>query len=332
MTENKEQGAEQLDMEEKYPDEPKPGAAKKTASKKTAAKKTEVPGEETAPEEDPNNQLALLKRDVVDYVQERIEQLIGEGSLDLPPNYSAHNAMLAAWLVLQETEDKDGNPALEVCDKNSQANALLSMVIQGLTPARKQCYFIVYGNKLVCQRSYFGTSSVLKRIFPGAREFTEIVYEGDEFEYAFESGRKRVTKHTQLLENVDDSKIVAGYCVVEPGPGHEPMTIILTIEQITNAWKMGNAYASKSTTHEDFGTEMAKKTLISNACKILINSADDSYLRRAVQTSDVLGAEAAMDGEVEQHGNSEEININLGGTDTADAEVVEEEATDGPGF
>ncbi len=79
--------------------------------------------------------------------------------------------MKSAWLILQAAVDKDKKPVLEVCSKNSIANALLDMVVQGLNPAKKQCYFIAYGNGLACQRSYFGTMAVTKQV-AGAKEIT----------------------------------------------------------------------------------------------------------------------------------------------------------------
>lgn len=53
---------------------------------------------------------------------------------------------------------------MEVCSRESIANSLLDMVVQGLSPAKTQCYFIVYGNQLQLNRSYFGTQAVLKRL------------------------------------------------------------------------------------------------------------------------------------------------------------------------
>ncbi|WP_243124300.1 recombinase RecT [Clostridium sp. AWRP] len=37
-------------------------------------------------------------------------------------------------------------------------------MMQGLTPAKKQCYFVVYGKQLQLMRSYMGTAAVTKRL------------------------------------------------------------------------------------------------------------------------------------------------------------------------
>ncbi|MCG3082651.1 recombinase RecT, partial [Pseudomonas aeruginosa] len=49
------------------------------------------------------------------------------------------------------------------CNDTSKPNALLDMVTQGLNPAKNQCYFIPYGNKMQLQRSYHGIVMKLKR-------------------------------------------------------------------------------------------------------------------------------------------------------------------------
>jgi recombination protein RecT len=38
---------------------------------------------------------------------------------------------------------------LQACTRDSIANALLDMAVQGLNPAKKQGYFIAYGKQLV---------------------------------------------------------------------------------------------------------------------------------------------------------------------------------------
>src|SRR5690606_2036696 len=153
-----------------------------------------------------------LKRDTVDVVAGRINELMRSGELHLPADYSVHNALKSAWLVLQETVDKDKRPVLSVCSRESIANALLDMAIQGLNPAKRQCYFIAYGHTLVCQRSYFGDMALVKRVLPKADIWYGIVYDGDVFEYTIWRGRRVITKHEQKVENIDPGRIRAAYC------------------------------------------------------------------------------------------------------------------------
>ena len=188
----------------------------------------------TADKANKGNALALIKKDVVDVVGKKVQEFVSRGELHLPPNYSVENAMKSAWLILQNTFDKDKRPVLQVCTKDSIANALLDMAVQGLNPAKKQGYFIAYGRQLVFQRSYFGTMAVTKRVAGAKDIFAEIVYKGDEFEYTIKNGNKYITKHVQRIENVDPDNIVAAYCTIIFDDERQ-LTDILTWPEIQKA-------------------------------------------------------------------------------------------------
>lgn len=267
--------------------------------------------------EESGSNLALMKRDVVDVVASRVREMAAAGQIQFPANYSPENAMKAAWLEIQDVQDKNKRPALEVCTPNSVANALLKMVIQGLTPAKQQVYFIVYGNKLVCQRSYFGSMAVLKRIYPEARAFPELVYQGDKLSYRIVRGRKEITGHDQNLGNINDDKITHVYVVLELGEGHEPHTEIMTIDQVKAAWKQGQTKGT-SPAHKGFPGEMAKKSAINRACKLLINESDDSYLVHAAREADAAIVEAEIDAEAAEFANIDLIDI----TDDPPAQIA----------
>jgi recombination protein RecT len=252
--------------------------------------------------------LAIVRRDVVDVVAARVQQLCQDGELHMPEGYSPQNAMKAAWLALQEVKDRNDNPALTVCTQNSIANALLDMAVQGLNPAKQQCYFIVYGKTLVCQRSYLGTVALLRRVFGTNTEvYAEVVYEADEFEYEIRRGNKHVTKHVQKLENIDSKRIVAAYAVIEIA-GREPYTELMTFGQIQRAWEQGQT-KGKSPAHIGFPDAMAKKSVINRACKVLVKSSDDSYLLRAIERSEIGSAEAELASEAAENANREVIEF-----------------------
>jgi len=153
------------------------------------------------------NNALVVKKETVDFVATRVREFENNGELTFPANYIPQNALKAAWLILQETQNMDHKYVLDFCTKESIANALLGMVVQGLNPDKKQCYFIAYGTKLTLQRSYFGSVAVAKMVNPNIETiFGEPVYEGDEFEYSKVRGRDVITKHNQKIENVNKSK------------------------------------------------------------------------------------------------------------------------------
>lgn len=216
---------------------------------------------------------------ISEQVLSRIEQFQKDGSMILPKNYSVENHMKSAWLALQEVEDKEHHKALQICTKESIANSLLDMVLQGLSVSKNQGYFIVYGNKLVFKRSYFGTIALAKRAGGMVSEpVANVIYEGDDFQYEIDPKTAKVSiiKHSQKLENIDNSKIKGAYALVTLADGTTQVTI-MSMQQIRAAWGQG-ATKGNSPAHKNFAEEMAKKTVIGRACKVIINSSNDAWL------------------------------------------------------
>lgn len=259
----------------------------------------------------------LVKKETIDIVTAKVKQFQNNGELFFPANYSPENALKSAWLQLQEVVDRNQKPALQVCTKESIANSLLSMVVQGLNPDKKQCYFIVYGNKLQLQRSYFGSMAVAKAVNPDVEDIiADVVYEGDEFEFEKKRGKTHVTVHKQKLANIQKDKIIAAYATVLYKDGKDESTI-MTMDEIKQSWKQSkmNPVDDKGNlkvggTHEKFTAEMCKKTVINRACKPIINSSDDSnILARFAKQEYADIAEAEAEEEIAEYANSETIDI-----------------------
>lgn len=219
-----------------------------------------------------SSQMTVKQKDIIDRVSTRIGQLQDEG-LALPKDYNPQNALKAAWLKLQQTKDRSGRPALQVCHPASIANALLDMVTQGLSPAKTQCYFIVYGNELQLQRSYFGTIAAVKRLSSVKDIDAQVVHQGDEFAIgADELGRIKVTKFVPKFENLD-KPIKGAFAFIELADGRVDYTV-MTQKQIQTSWGQSRQH----NVQQKFGDEMAKRTVINRAAKMYINTSDDSDL------------------------------------------------------
>jgi len=269
--------------------------------------------------ETPATQVA--KKDIVDVVAGKVRGFIERGELHLPPGYSPENALKSAWLKLQTTTDKSGKPVLSTCTPSSVANSLLDMIVQGLNPAKDQCYFIAYGTQLVCQRSYFGSMAVVKNVAGAKDVYADVVYKGDVFAYEIKGKQKQITKHTQKLENIDGKNIVAAYAVIE-FEDRAAYTEIMTMAEIKQAWLQGQVYKEGgNSVHHKFAAEMAKKTVINRACKAFINSSNDSSLLiRAYNRAGETIAEAEMDQEIAEQANQDYIDI--------EAEIVDDPPED----
>jgi recombination protein RecT len=279
----------------------------------------------------PQNQLAMLKKDTADIVAARVRQFQESGEINLPDNYSVENAMKSAWLILQGVQDRNFKPALSVCTKDSIANSLLDMVVQGLNPAKKQGYFIVYGDKLAFQRSYFGTMAVAMQVDDSIAEIVpEVVYEGDKFAYKIVRGKKEISVHEQALENINGGKLKAAYCLIINHDGEIIKTEIMTIDEIKKAWAQSQmkpidekGMIKPGSTHEKFTADMAKKTVINRACKPIINASNDSYLfRKSVNRSSEIKTDEEVAAEIAENANGEMLQIN---ESALDAEFTAEE-------
>lgn len=264
------------------------------------------------------NDLALMKKDTVDVVAQKIKELQSSRQIHLPANYSAENAMKSAWLILQSAVDKDNKPVLGVCTKDSIANSLLDMVVQGLNPVKKQGYFIAYGNKLTFQRSYFGSMAVAMAVDESIQEIiAEVVYESDVFKYRLNRGKKEITEHEQSLENVNGKKIKAAYCIIIDQDGQVKKTEIMSFEEIKQAWKQSKMHpidekgnVKVGSTHEKFTADMAKKTVVNRACKPIINSSSDGNLFKEIynRNSEIV-ADNEVSQEVVENANTETIDV-----------------------
>lgn len=219
-----------------------------------------------------SNQMAVMQKDITDQVSNRISQLQDDG-LALPKDYNPQNALKAAWFKLQQTKDRSNRPALQVCTRSSIANALLDMVTQGLSPAKTQCYFIVYGNEVQLQRSYFGTIAAVKRLSSVKDIDAQVVHQGDEFAIgADELGRIKVTKFVPKFENLD-KPIKGAFAFIELANGDVHYTV-MTQKQIMTSWGQSRQH----NVQQKFADEMAKRTVINRAAKMYINTSDDSDL------------------------------------------------------
>lgn len=210
----------------------------------------------------------LTQKQVTSNVANRIEAMKGEGLL-IAPNYSVSNALSSAYYALKNSSS--GN-LLQQCTQDSVYNALLEMVTQGLSPAKKQCYFIKYGSEVQLRMSYFGTVKTIKQLQDIKDVVANVVYEGDELEIAVENGRKKLVKHVTDWRNAD-KPIIAAYCIISKNDGDEFFEI-MTKAQIDKSWSK----AKTKNVQIDFPDQMAMRTVINRAAKLFINTSDDSDL------------------------------------------------------
>lgn len=285
------------------------------------------------------NALAKVDKDIADQVFKRVSELENMGQLMFPKNYAVGNALKSAYLALQDVKDRNGKPALEVCTKVSIANALLDMVIQGLNPSKKQCYFIAYGTQLQMIRSYFGDQVTVKNAFKDndVNIYPSIIYEGDEVEIEKDpiTGRDRIISHKTKIENRDNQIKAAYATLVKDGKLVDQE--IMTWKEIQIAWSK----AKSKNTHNEFPQEMAARTVIRRLAKRYINTSDDanlfvvdSYNRTTHDEyeNDFVDSQEELNNQVDAVANSEPLAVEVDYEEVNELIPEEEQDLDQPDF
>lgn len=222
------------------------------------------------------NQVAQQRKQpkLTDLVLSRVDEMRQTQNLSLPKNYNASNALNAAFLELQKVQDRNHNPALDVCSRDSIVKSLLDMTLQGLSPAKDQCYFIVYGKELQMQRSYFGKVAAVKRLDGVKKVRAEVIHEGDEFEIGSNEDMELVVKKFVPKFENQDKPIIGAFAIIKTDEGID--YTVMTKAEIDKSWAQTRQKNNK--VQKNFGQEMAKRTVLNRAAKMFINTSDDSDL------------------------------------------------------
>lgn len=218
--------------------------------------------------------IEVKKQDISASVLKKINEFKEHGAIKIPADYSPENALKAAYLVLSDPRSN----LLSKCTKESVANALLKMVVWGLSPLKKQCSFIPYGDKLECTPEYTGNVAMAKR-YGGLKSIkANAIHAGDVFIFEIDNktGKKRIVKHEQTLESISNKELQGAYAIVELADGTID-TYVMSMQQIKDSWNQG-AMKGNSPAHKLFPDQMAEKTVINRACKLIIRTSDDAIL------------------------------------------------------
>lgn len=256
-------------------------------------------------------QVAVQQKNITEQVLAKIETFKSAGELRLPADYSPENALKAAYLVLLETKTRDGKPVMEACTKESIANSLLKMVVWGLSPLKKQCDFIAYGDKLSCDPEYTGNIALAIRYGGLKHHKANAIFKGDDFKFEVGlDGRRKLVHHKQELESIGGD-VIGAYVTYELEDGTQDMEI-MNISQIRNAWMQGGSKGN-SNAHKNFSDQMAIKTVYNRMCKLLIRASNDAPLMTDSGSEDeskqTITVASSAQQEVIEKANAEEISF-----------------------
>lgn len=207
----------------------------------------------------------IQEKNISDKVINQINVLTDNQGLILPKNYNPTNALKSAYLKLSEAN-------LLGTDQTALAEALLNMCIQGLNPAKNQCYFINYGGKVNMMRSYFGDRTVAINTGLVKDVQANIIYKGDTVDVYYENDYLKID-HKTSWENLNEEIIGAyAYAIMPDGTKRYD---IMTIDRIKKSWAM-----SKNNTNNKlqntFTDDACKRTVIRHLVKMIFNETADS--------------------------------------------------------
>jgi len=252
-----------------------------------------------------SNELEVFDKSTLKKTEQRVKEMQANGEVDFPDGYSVSTAIKSAWLALQRTKDKNGNPVLKKCTKTSVMQSVLETVTSGLYPSRDQVDFVAYGKTLNAQPSYFGYLALIKRLYDLNDHDAQAVYENDEFDYEIVEGQTVVNQHKQSLANKQNEELIGAYCTLHFADKKDH-TEVMTREQLENAWSQGSGGNS---THNKFTEEMSKKTVIKRACKTYIKSSEKDFTINANEINAEESHESQVEVEKEEKANQEVVDV-----------------------
>ena len=225
------------------------------------------------------NELVIKSQeDLVGYAQNFIKQ----NNIIVSKNYNVPNAMISLFNNVLSVKDKNNRMALETCTPMSIQNAIAECIHKELTPSKNQTYFIVYGNELKSQDSYFGNTKRARDV-AGVDIHSKVVREGDKIDSDVRADGTMIIRHKPNLLCLDKPIIMAYAVASDSVTGEVIDSDIMSMTEIKKSWAKSKNGGSVS---KEFPHEMARRTVTNRLAKHIINTSDDS---RKVFITDIDG-------------------------------------------
>ena len=216
------------------------------------------------------NELILkTQEDIINLANETIKR----NNIIPSKTYNVNNAMVALYNNVLNVKTPNGKLAIEECTPMSIQNAVFQCIINELTPAKSQAYFIPYGKELKFTMSYFGMIKLMKDKY-GLEVNADVVREGDAFDIINRPDGTKTIKHKANPQSIwDDKPIVGAYAVLSTEDGKVANSNVMSWKniQISALKHQGDAKVFK-----EFTEEMCKKIVVRRLCKPYLNASDDS--------------------------------------------------------
>lgn len=223
----------------------------------------------------PENALQVARDNYVAVRQEVSDKATSQLTQLLPPEK-------AARFVQTGLRALSKNPDLLQCTPKSLANAFYDAAVLDLEPVLGAVYFVKYGNDATMLIGYKGLVDLAKRGDPSIEDiYGQVVYEGDEFDYA--EGTEPFIRHKPDLARkvADPTKITHAYSIAFRSHGRPVFTVMTKaeVEDIRARSRAKNAGPWVS----DYPA-MAQKTVVRRLCVRRLSLA--ATIKEAIERDD----------------------------------------------
>jgi len=260
--------------------------------------------------------ITIREKNITDAVLNSVNSLTKTNQLTLPKNYSVENALKFAFLELQQNN-------LLNTDKNALSTALLNMCVQGLSPQKKQCYFINYGGKVNLMRSYHGDRAVarLSGLVKDIQAY--VIRENDEVNISYDAETNyMVVEHKTEFKNFNN-RIIGAYAVAIMPDGTKRYDL-MTIERIKKSWNM-SSNKNNNKLQDTFSDDACQRTVTRHLVKNLFNqSTDESLLINNVLESN-FNTPDEEEAKETKYDESQLVDVQVEETGTITPNIEEEE-------
>ncbi len=265
--------------------------------------------------------IAIREKNITDAVLNSVNSLTKTNQLTLPKNYSVENALKFAFLELQQNN-------LLNTDKNALSTALLNMCVQGLSPQKKQCYFINFGGKVNLMRSYHGDRAVarLSGLVKDIQAY--VIRENDEVNISYDADTNyMIVEHKTEFKNFNN-RIIGAYAVAIMPDGTRRYDL-MTIERIKKSWNM-SSNKNNNKLQDTFSDDACQRTVTRHLVKNLFNqSTDESLLINNVLESNYNTPDEEEEKET-KYDESQLVDVQVTETASITPNIEEEDPTPTP--
>jgi recombination protein RecT len=197
---------------------------------------------------------------------------IKNNNIILSKSFDLPTAMTSLFLNLQQVKDRQDRPALEVCSPVSIQEAVIQCINEEINVGKKQGYFIVYGDKLTFQPSYFGNVKKAKAM-ARVKINSNVIREDEQADIETRIDGSIIIKHKPSIKCLN-KPIVAVYAVATDIDSERVVNSdIMSMQEVKRSWLKSQNGGKVA---KEFEHEMARRTVENRLAKHFINKSDDT--------------------------------------------------------